>query len=248
MIMRYGEIWKDHPFQFRIPYQQEMDAGPLSGVSHEFVRTPLDIKQCVLALLEGIDDDQWIYWCIDDKYPMLFDVEVFARCYNCVLGLNDLSIAGISLCRPASLMRPSSLDYTDVIDAPWGEKLIGRSRYKQIWLHQFVRAKVIRKLFEGFPDAPFSPKEMDGFHRQVRLPGDHRLFVARYNHAVFGESTTRGGVTPNCLASLARHGLVPPGDMTVVEKPKIIGQPRHSFRAGLYRVGEYFRLKGGGTR
>lgn len=30
-------------------------------------------RAAVLGLLEGLADDAWVYWCIDDKYPMWLD-------------------------------------------------------------------------------------------------------------------------------------------------------------------------------
>jgi len=244
MIMQYAALWKTHPFRFRIPFQEEKDAGPLAGIAHEFIQTPLHIKQCVLALLSGIDDEAWVFWCIDDKYPVTVDADTFQQCHNWVLGLEDPSVAGIALCRPDSLTRPSLMNYQDVMQTPWGEQLIGRQAYRKIWLHQFVRVKVIRKLFQGFPDTPFKPKEMDVFHRHAQRPADHRLFVSRSSHAVLGESTTRGQVTKNCADSLLRSGFELPQGITVSDRSKLIGKNGKSLGSIFRRTHEYLRLPG----
>ena len=244
MILQYAALWKTHPFRFRIPFQKEKDSTPLVGITHEFIKTPLDIKRCVLALLANLDDEEWIFWCIDDKYPVTIDADVFQQCHDWVLRLEDTSVAGITLCRPTSLTRPSLMNYEDVIQAPWDEQLIGRPHYKQIWLHQFVRTKVIRTLFQAFPDTPFKPKEMDVFHCNAKRPVDHRLFVARSSHAVFGESTTRGQATTNCADSLLQWGFELPQGMTVSGKSKLIGRPKKSLRSMFRRTHEYFRLPG----
>jgi hypothetical protein len=244
MIMQYAALWKTHPFRFRIPFQKERDSEPLVGIAHEFIKTPLDIKQCVLALLSNIDDEEWIFWCIDDKYPVVIDADIFQQCHNWVLRLEDPSVAGVTLCRPDSLTRPSLMNYEDVIQAPWGEQLIGRRHYKKIWLHQFVRVKVIRTLFQGFPDGPFKPKEMDVFHRRAQRPTDHRLFVARSSHAVFGESTTRGQATKNCADSLLQWGFELPQGMTTSGKSKLLGKSEKPFRNMFRRAHEYLHLSG----
>ena len=242
MIVQYAAQWKTHPFRFRIPFQKEKDSTPIAGIAHEFIKTPLDIKQCVLALLSNIDSEEWIYWCIDDKYPVAIDEDIFQRCHNWVLHLEDPSVAGITLCRPDSLTRTSLLNYEDVIHAPWGEQIIGRQHYRKIWLHQFVRAKVIRKLFQGFPDTPFKPKEMDAFHRRAKPPADHRLFVSRSSYAVFGESTTRGQVTKNCADSLLQWGFELPNGLAVSDKSKFIGKSKRSLGSISRRINEYFHL------
>jgi hypothetical protein len=226
MMLRYSRAWPAHPLVFRIPYQSDPDRQPIAAIAHEFVRTPLHIKACVLALLDGIDDDEWVYWCIDDKYPIDFDVQAFDAIHALTQKISDPTISGLLLCRPTSLFRSSSINYEDALRTHNGEVFLGRSQYKQIWLHQFLRAKVIRTLFNTFPDTPFKPKDMDTFHRQVKLPITHRLFVSRNSHATFGESTTRGIVTANCASSIRDLGLAIPASMITSNESKIIGRPR----------------------
>src|SRR5207247_10382681 len=67
LIFQYHRLWPDHPFVFHIPYQE------LGGVDSERIRyhtCPADIKLTVLHLLADIDDEEWIYWCVDHKYPI----------------------------------------------------------------------------------------------------------------------------------------------------------------------------------
>src|SRR5205814_179806 len=67
MIFQYDQLWPDHPFVFHVPYQE------LGGVDTERVKyltAPSDIKGTILHLLSEIDDEEWIYWCVDDKYPI----------------------------------------------------------------------------------------------------------------------------------------------------------------------------------
>src|SRR5438552_19204862 len=68
LIVQYERLWRDHPFVFHIPYQE------LGGVDSERIKyhtSPADIKGTVLHLLANIDDEEWIYWCVDDKYPIM---------------------------------------------------------------------------------------------------------------------------------------------------------------------------------
>src|SRR5437667_5709302 len=72
MILQYERLWPDHPFVFHIPYQN------IAGVETErakYFRTPEALKATVLQLLAGLDDEEWIYWCVDDKYPIAFDTK-----------------------------------------------------------------------------------------------------------------------------------------------------------------------------
>jgi len=67
MILQYERLWPDHPFVFRIPYQR---ARGLDTKRTTYRQTPEDIKGTVLHLVADLDDEEWIYWCVDDKYPI----------------------------------------------------------------------------------------------------------------------------------------------------------------------------------
>jgi hypothetical protein len=94
-----------------------------------------------------------------------------------------------------------------------------------------LRAKVLRNLFEGFPDGRYSAKAMDEMKERAPLPESHRLYVSEANHVVFGESTTRGKLTSNCAASLKLYGLPAPA-LPSSEQNIIIGDlPRRALPA-----------------
>src|SRR5436305_13654511 len=67
LIFQYHRLWPDHPFVFHIPYQE------LGGEDTERIKyrqAPSDIKATVLHLLADIDDEEWVYWSVDDKYTI----------------------------------------------------------------------------------------------------------------------------------------------------------------------------------
>ena len=203
MIYQYRHLWPDNPFTFRIPYQK------LSGkdeTDREYVRCPSDIKSTVLALLDGLDDQEWIFWCIDDKYPLNLDIHGIQSVMGWISDVNDTSVDGILCCRPKKLTKQKRL--TGKLLKPGnGMTLLERKNYKCIWIHQFLRVKVLRHLFESFPDEILSAKAMDSLKGHVGKPDDHRLFVTEGTLAVFGESTMRGVITRNCYQSLQEKGL-----------------------------------------
>ncbi len=67
MIFQYGRLWPDHPFRFRIPCQTLIEP---KSANREYRRCNPAFKSTILSLLEDLDDEQLIYWCIDDKYPI----------------------------------------------------------------------------------------------------------------------------------------------------------------------------------
>jgi hypothetical protein len=67
MIYLVRPPWPDHPFIFHIPYQE---VGGTDTKLVKYFLSPTDIRGTVLHLLAEIDDEEWIYWCVDDKYPI----------------------------------------------------------------------------------------------------------------------------------------------------------------------------------
>ncbi len=207
MIKRYEVVWPTHPFTFEVPYQR----CPLGGARVVSRPTPEPIRATVLELLDGFDDERWVYWCIDDRYPIELVQPVVARLAEAVLTDGLPGMDGILFCRARKMLRASHLS-PERRDGPGGVSLLRRIDYSQIWLHQFLRVKVLRHLFLEFPESVPEARILDPVKDQLPLPADHRLYVVETNLAVFGESTTRGRVTRNCASSFRTLGLaLPPG-------------------------------------
>ena len=218
MIHCYDHLWRHHPFRFRIPYQI-LEGRPCFNL--QYVRTPSSIKETVLALLHDLDDQEWIYWCIDDKYPIALDLEHIQGTMDWLFhASDDPDVSGLLFCRCRSLLRSDNLTGNHLTDSQ-GNVLLERRAYHQIWIHQFLRVKVLRHLFQAFPDDITSAKAMDALLLQVPKPASHRIFVTKDNMAIFGESTSRGEITKNCHQSILQKKLVP-GQWTLKPSSKEI--------------------------
>jgi hypothetical protein len=207
MMMRYQAEWPSHPFMFQVPYQRRA----LQGDWVASRRTPEAIRATVLELLEEFDDAAWVYWCIDDKYPISLVQPAVARLAEAVLSDRLPGVDGVIFCRCRKLLRPEFL-LAEEREGPDGLVLLRRKDYSQIWIHQFLRVKVLRQLFRLLPEEIPIAKVMDALKDQISLPLGHRLYVVETNLAVFGESTVAGRITRNCASSLHALGLeMPPG-------------------------------------
>ena len=207
MIFKYAQLWPNHPFHFRVPYQEL--APTMATDKVEFRKSPSQIKPTVLALLNDLDDEEMIYWCIDDKYPVQLDVPKIEKLYQWLVTDEASKVSGILFCRCRQMLDNDYLSDQTIVDNV-GNVYLERKGYEQIWIHQFIRVKVLRYLFELFPDViPFA-KSMDGLKKQVAKPPSHLIFVSSLNLAVFGESTSRGIVTRNCYKSITENKLALP--------------------------------------
>ena len=198
LILKYERLWPDHPFVFHVPYQE------LGGVDTERVRyltSPSDMKGTVLHLLAEIDDEEWIYWCVDDKYPIQLVTHKIASLIS--HAMRSPEVDGLLFCRcRATLNNPKLTLYPRKIKNPFGDVYLERKAWFQIWIHQILRAKVLRHLFLHLPDHIPSAKAMDEFKNDVPKLSEHRLFVTKENFVVFGESTRGGVITQNCYESM----------------------------------------------
>src|SRR5678816_3373692 len=94
LILKYERLWPDHPFIFQVPYQE------LRGTDTDRVKyhaAPEDIKGTVLHLLTEIDDEEWIYWCVDDKYPIQLITDKIASLIS--HAMRSTEVDGLLFCR-----------------------------------------------------------------------------------------------------------------------------------------------------
>ncbi len=225
MIFKYEEVWPQHPFIFRIPYQ---NLNNTDNQNREYVECPPDIKGTVLTLLSGLDDDEWIYWCIDDKYPIFLDLSKIEQVIDWVAKVSSNQCSGVLFCRCRKTLNGKALRQEQLIDT-WSNIYLRRKDYSQIWIHQFLRVKVLQHLFINFPDEILKARMMDDLKKRVVLPESHQLFVTSENFAVFGESTLGGTLTLNCYQSIQEHNLVLPSIPVDLERTIIMGEARNQF-------------------
>jgi hypothetical protein len=207
MIAQYDMLWPDHPFTFRIPYQQLRDAD---SPRREYIKAPggtaSDIPPSVLELIADLDDEEWIYWVPDDKYPIKLVLTKITRILAHVL--QDAEASGLLYCRcRVTLSDPELTLLPKIATTPDGDVLLERKAWYQFWIHQFVRVKALRYFFSRFPKEVPSAKGMDEIKKNIPKLPEHHLFVTKENLAIFGESTHGGVITRNCYDSIRKSGI-----------------------------------------
>ncbi len=203
LIHQYDRLWPDHPFVFHIPYQE---VGGTDTNRVRYFPAPSDIKGTVLHLLADINDEEWIYWCVDDKYPIELPTDKVASLIS--HAMRSPGIDGLLFCRcRATLSSPWFTLHPHKTKNLFGDVYLERKTWSQIWIHQILRAKVLRHLFIHLPDHIPSAKAMDDLKDDVPKLPEHRLFVTEKNFAVFGESTRKGDITQNCYESMVAAGI-----------------------------------------
>lgn len=229
MIGRYGALWPDHPFVFRLPdgtaVGEVVDRHP--GIVETAVIPGGDgrgrIRATALGLLDGLDDDEWVYWCIDDKYPVRIDVGRMNRLVAALPTVDDPAVATLCPTRPTSQLRGHRDEPEHRVVG--GSAFTRRSSWDRIWLHQFARVGFIRALMEPMPETLPLARVMDDLIAARRPPAGRSVWMADRSLLVVGESTRHGSMMRNCAASLERHGGLP-HDYEVLDARRIIGEGR----------------------
>ncbi len=232
MILRYDRLWPRHPFTFRVPYQDESShhLQAMCATSRiEPRRTSAMIKPTLLSMIEDLDDTEWVYWCIDDKYPIEIDTRVARRCHDFARKADQDSADGLLFCRARKLLEEENLRPGSNARVTRSIEVMERRNYHQFWLHQYVRVGILRRLFKTFPDSDFRPKTMDFLTGQdeglkVKAFGRRqKMYVTLASYASFGESTDGGKVTLNCRESMAESGITLPDGFETLPQSTIIG-------------------------
>ena len=142
VILKYERLWPDHPFIFHVPYQE------LRGTDTDRIKyhpAPEDIKGTILHSLADIDDEEWIYWCVDDKYPIELPTDKVAGLIS--HAMRSPHIDGLLFCRcRATLSSPWFTLHPHKTKNLFGDVYLERKTWSQIWIHQIMRAKVLLSL------------------------------------------------------------------------------------------------------
>ncbi|MEA2716727.1 MAG: hypothetical protein QOI99_1044 [Actinomycetota bacterium] len=219
---RYCALWPGHPLTFRIPVNGSGEGSALSYLRGQadcdLVPSPRPIGATMKALVDGIPDDIWVYWCIDDRFPTWLDADAV-----------DNVCAGLDAAPP---------DVEEVKLLRWRERLSGEitqvgpvafavqaqgPRAWGFWHHHFIRAGTLRRVFvdTGLPGDVAIGDVLSRFGdprrqrtRQGRAARDcfrGSALVPTRPLVELGEPLVRGLLTRNGLDELRRWDCeVPP--------------------------------------
>jgi hypothetical protein len=208
----YAHLWPGHPFVFRVPFARASGSGAFTYLSAQrdcrMIAAPAAVKGSMGALLEGIDDADWVFWCIDDRFPTRLDAVAAGR----ILADLDTLPEEVEEVKLLHWKEPL-LEARTVIGATDFRSQAPGSRARGFWHHHFVRAGVLRAAFLGDDlaadcliyaiTARIKRRERFVFHGTAQVPGRSLLGL--------GEPLVEGRLTRNGRLWLKRMQCeVPP--------------------------------------
>ena len=205
MVAAYDELWPGHSLEFLVPYQS--DNRSRSHVRRSrltFVRTGDSFQDTMLGLLKGMEQEDWVYFCIDDKFPTRLNVPVMSQVMQSVSERHDEldEVAGLAFTRARNAIRWPGISITRL--ECFGQQAYQRADLSNFWFHQLVRVKVLRAFFQSLPIVS-AAKEMDGHLKTLNF--GLRFMTTKKHNLSLAESTSRGRITSAALKSLNARGI-----------------------------------------
>lgn len=145
----YENLWSKNQFIFRIPYNNGIE----STHSHfaksrnvNLIKCGVSILDTMEALLDGIGDDEWVYWCCDDRFPSEIDVNennlIFDELYN--QGKYD-EYDFVKNYAPGKKQQKIAKKCIEIDSKKF---LVQQKNFKVgFWMNHYVKAKVLKRLF-----------------------------------------------------------------------------------------------------
>lgn len=212
MLTQYEKLWPSNLFTFRIPWNVTYPET-INSQFHdktELINTEIKFKETFHELTQDLDDNEWVYWCIDDKYLINIEEYKANKVFNFVKSISDPDIISVSfhfvreIKNSANFIQRNSSGMEVRYD---GLRFIEHKSFINNWLHQFFRVKALREFWSNIkePDQ-YQAKQMDHNVRPltgVSLTLDHNI-------CTYGESTRKGSIGKNCENSCIENNITVP--------------------------------------
>lgn len=227
LLYKMQELWSDANLIYRIPYNNKKPIyikEKYKNLNIEFIKTNSQIKKTVLTLIEDLDANDWVYWCIDDKFPTLLNKKKINFILDKITNIDNSNLCGLSFCRAKGTKKKKHVEEKE-IDFYDKLKILKKTTFwAEFWVHQFFRVKILRLVFNSFPDDNFQAKQMDFYIQDVTINKDYEFYVTKKNHIVFFESASRGIATKSLKESLRKSGISNYSNKVFSNKIMLIGR------------------------
>jgi hypothetical protein len=139
----YMDLWPECPFTFRVPWNNIKPKSLMGYPNIELIQCDKDIRLTMQALLEDIEDNEWVYWCIDDRFPISINVSEMSKLYNNLHQYEEFYY-----------VRPFSYKYFNKNNTP--NTILSKSPQFSIqsntheygyYMHHFCKAHILKTLF-----------------------------------------------------------------------------------------------------
>ena len=205
----YMEKWPNCPLTFRIPWNNHKHSYFLSKPNVELIQCGTPIRDTMHALLGDIDSEQFVYWCIDDRFPKII------RRPQELSNLHDyLSVSGKSYDFDAVKVchwfgrKNSQEKIKNSIKSNYSRHLLGNTYQLHVknlqwgyYHHQFCKVKYLKKLFLSKSLClNYHIRGPNGLHNEL-INGNSlnglKALSPQADNITFGEPLSKTNITPD---------------------------------------------------
>lgn len=205
---QYSLFWPSCPLHFVLSYNSDETIVKTPYLLHqpniEFRKSKNSIRSSMEVLLDGCGENEWVYWCIDDRYPYRAHFPAALPAVYTAIRCGELdSIPAVKLTR----WRETITSQFRVIG---GAKFFHQSNHGLcgFWHHHFLRAGILRKVFlsHGIGD-DWGIREINVFnHKHAPVNNLNGSIVPDPNIIDFAEPCIKGQLTANAVRDMKTHG------------------------------------------
>lgn len=213
LVKRYNALGVGSDLEFLLPENGSDQYVPdFSNV--RAVPCQADILSTMKALLGECEDDEWVFWAIDDRYPLDVDVNLFSSLLSMIKTDTLNGINGLKLLPWREQLSDNSISLAGVDF--FKQEPVGMFGF---WHHQFLRAKVLKDAFiscnvENYNEVrPFNKY----YQKQKRLSFLENVYVSSLPIVKLGEPLWDGKLTRNGWLELKKNNCLIP-DYEVVDR------------------------------
>jgi hypothetical protein len=158
------------------------------------------------SLLEGINDDEFVYWCGDDRYVDIFrNVPDFLKIYKHLSRHAETPLDAVRILTNKHYDLKTNMLVDDVfVFKNKGWVVHG------FWNHQFIRRQYLNKIFvENSLPEDYILRDLHIYleEREHNDENMHRIYDVRRSLFVLGETTYHNLLTINCAEAFVKFGL-----------------------------------------
>ena len=189
------------------------------------VKCEVPIKKTMDTLLSHVEDNEWIYWCMEDNFIEQVDLKGVLKAFEWIKDHSTEKDYGIQMFTGHHDIARNTISTNNILKY---DSLIlhKKNKISYQWRAQFCRAKVIKTMFRCL-DEPEYMKQLDYMLLEDRgkpfwdLIKEGNFYTIKPSVVILGEQVNKNKLTKNCAESFKKYNLELPKDIEVDENMRI---------------------------
>jgi hypothetical protein len=192
---------------FRIPYNNDKTLDYINTFPGKIIPIKCNkaMKPTMRALLEGMSDDSFVYWCSDDRYINQFtNRQIFKQLIN-VLSQQQSNIEAV---RILTIPAQQNKKITTLLNNQITLYKFSDAVVHGFWNHHFIKKHCLENIFinNNLPEN-YSLRQLHILLSENNKKYDHNIYTVTNSICVLGETTYHDKMTANCLTAMRQYNI-----------------------------------------